>query len=81
MVQGFVEERAVDKVLGVVVAGAEQGYLHVVGIRIADRRGVEVGREHLWLRHWLMLGTKAGVENRLLVGHRRGAKAGSCDIG
>lgn len=82
VVQGFVEEGAVDEVLGVVVAGAEEGYLHVVGIRVADRGSVEVGREHLWLRYRLMLlETEAGVENRLLVGQLGGAEAGSCDTG
>ena len=68
VVQGFIEEGTVDEVLGIVIARAEEGNLYVVGIRVAGRRSVEVGCEHLWLSYWLMLlETETRVENWVLV--------------
>ena len=68
VVQGFVEEGAVDEVFGVVVAGAEEGYLHVVGVRVAGRWSVEVGCKHVRLGHRLvLLEAEAGVENWVSV--------------
>lgn len=65
-----------DEVLGVVVPGAQEGYLHVVGVRVAGRRGVEVRGEHLCLRERLvLLEAKTRVEDRVAVGELRGTQA------